>query len=130
MDKKCSEYAPAILRLALGLLFIVPGLSKLANPGMIIGMLGGMGFPAATLLGWIVILVEILGGVAVLVGWKLKQVVWPLVVILAVALFAVHVPSILAKAPMAMPMALFHLLGIGALVSLYFSGAGKYAIKQ
>ncbi len=122
-----KEYAPTVLRVGLGLLFIIPGLAKLMNPGMIIGMLEGMGMPAPALLGWIVLLAEIGFGAAVLFGYKLQQAVWPLVVILAVALFMVHVPNLIAKVPMAMPMVLFHVLGITALWSLYLSGPGAKA---
>ncbi len=129
-DVKCATYAPTILRIGLGLLFIIPGLAKLANPQMIIGMLTGMGIPAPALAGWLVLLSEIIFGAALLAGWRLKKVVWPLVLILVVALFMVHIPNWIAAAPMAMPMALFHVLGIAALVSLYFSGPGAKAVKQ
>jgi putative oxidoreductase len=125
-----KNYAPALIRLGLGLLFIIPGLAKLANPQMIIGMLTGLGIPAPALMGWVVLLSEILFGAAVLAGWKLQKTVWPLVLVLVVALFMVHVPNWIAAAPMAMPIALFHILGIAALVSLYFSGAGAVAVKQ
>ncbi|MEK6951024.1 MAG: DoxX family protein [Nanoarchaeota archaeon] len=124
-----SKYGPTILRVVLGLLFILPGLNKLANPGMIIGMLGQLGFPAAGLFGWILLLSEILFGAAVLVGWKLRYTVWPLVVVLAVATLLVGLPA-LAKDPMAMINISFHLLGIAALISLYLTGAGAMAVKQ
>lgn len=130
MKCDCKEYAPSVLRLALGLVFIIPGLQKLANPAMIAGMLQGMGFPAPTLLGWLVLLAEIIFGVAVLVGWKVKKTVWPLVVILAVALISVHIPAWMAANPMALIGVLFHLLGIAALVSLYLSGPGAKSINK
>ena len=130
MKCDCKEYAPSVLRLALGLVFIIPGLQKLANPAMIAGMLQGMGFPAPTLLGWLVLLAEIIFGVAVLVGWKVKKTVWPLVVILAVALISVHIPAWMAAKPMALIGVLFHLLGIAALVSLYLSGPGAKSINK
>ena len=130
MKCDCKEYAPSVLRLALGLVFIIPGLQKLANPAMIAAMLQGMGFPAPTLLGWLVLLAEIIFGVAVLVGWKVKKTVWPLVVILAVALISVHIPAWMAAKPMALIGVLFHLLGIAALVSLYLSGPGAKSINK
>tara|TARA_Y100000310_G_C20573206_1_gene759106 strand:+ start:704 stop:1102 length:399 start_codon:yes stop_codon:yes gene_type:complete len=126
---KCSEYGPTVLRLTLGLLFLLPGLSKLMNPGMIIGMLGSMGIPAASLMGWIVILSEIVFGAAVLVGWKLKKTVWPLVVIMGVAIIAMVIPSF-GTNPMAMINLLFHLTAIGALISLYLTGPGAYTVKN
>ena len=67
-EYKNSHYGPTLLRVVLGLLFIIPGLGKLVNPAMIIGMLGQLGFPAATLLGWVLLLSEIVFGAAVLTG--------------------------------------------------------------
>ena len=125
-----ENYGPFVLRLGLGILFFIPGLQKLANPGMIIGMLDGMGVPLATLMGWVLLLSEIVFGGSVLAGYKLKVTVWPLVVIMTVALFAVHVPAWMSGAPMALISVLFHLLGIAGLVSLYYNGAGSLAVKS
>ena len=125
-----ENYGPFVLRLGLGILFFIPGLQKLANPGMIIGMLDGMGVPLATLMGWVLLLSEIVFGASILVGWKLKKTVWPLAVIMAIALFAVHVPAWMSGAPMALISVLFHLVGIAGLISLYYSGAGAYAVKN
>jgi putative oxidoreductase len=124
-----SKYAPTLLRIGLGLLFLLPGLSKLANPAGIIGMLGGMGIPMATLMGWILILSEIGFGGALLVGYRVKKVVWPLLVIMVVALLAVHVPAWIAAAPMAMISVLTHVLAILGLTSIYLSGPGELAVK-
>ena len=128
-EYKYQDYAPSVLRLVLGILFIVPGLQKLMNPGMIIGMLEGLGFPAAGFFGWVLLLSEIVFGVAILVGWKLRYTVWPLVAILAIATFSVHLPAFFASKPMALISVFFHLLGIAALVSLYLSGPGKISVK-
>ncbi len=128
MEYPNSKYGPALLRLTLGLLFIIPGLSKLSNPGMIIGMLQQMGFFTPAFWGWILLLSEIVFGGAVLAGWKLKYTVWPLVIVLAVATALVSVPA-LGKDPMAMINISFHLLGIAALISLFFTGPGAYAAK-
>ena len=126
-DKK--DYAPTIIRVLAGLLMLLPGLSKLMNPSKIIGMLGSLGFPAAGAFGWILIFSEVVFGAAVLVGWKVRYTVWPLVVILAVATLTVHIPSI-GENPMALINILFHLLGMGALISVYLSGPGALAIDK
>jgi putative oxidoreductase len=129
-DTKCAAYAPSVLRLGLGLLFIIPGLQKLSNPEMIIGMLGGLGFPAPAFLGWILLLSEIAFGLAVLTGWRLQKTVWPLVLIAAIALFTVHFPAWFAKQPMALISVLFHILAITGLISLHFSGPGAMSVKS
>lgn len=124
--EKCCDLGPAVLRLVLGPLFVVPGVSKLLNPGMIIGMLGSLGFPAPVFFGWLLLLSEIVFGAAVFAGYKVKYVVWPLVLVLVVATITVYLPK-LATDPMAIVNVLFHLLGVAALVNLYLSGAGKWA---
>ncbi|MBI2108154.1 DoxX family protein [Candidatus Woesearchaeota archaeon] len=89
---KNSRYGPAILRVFLGLLFIVPGITKLMNPAGIIGLVGKIGFPIAPIFGWIVIISELVCGAALIAGYKLKYAVWPLVVIMGVAAVAVYLP--------------------------------------
>lgn len=127
---KYSSYAPSILRLFLGMLFIIPGFQKLANPSMIIGMLGGLGFPAPNLFGWLLLLSEIGFGTLILIGWKLNYTVWPLVTILGVATMTVHIPAFFEAAPMALITVILHLLAIAALINLYLSGPGAFAVKR
>lgn len=126
---ECKEYGPSVLRLVLGPLFVIPGIMKLTNPGMIIGMLGGMGFPGATFWGWLLLLSEIVFGAAVFVGWRVKYTVWPLVVVLVVATALVHIPA-MAGNPMGLINVLFHLLGIAALLSLNLTGPGAHAVSE
>ncbi|MFT4303395.1 MAG: DoxX family protein [Candidatus Woesearchaeota archaeon] len=120
-----SGYGATLLRLVLGLLFVVPGIDKLL--GMISGghMLAGMlGVP----LTWLVLLSEIAFGIAILIGFQLKYTVWPLVIILAAAIIMVNLPN--ATSVMGWLDVLFHLLGIAALISLYLTGPGKIAVDE
>src|SRR3989338_3644562 len=123
------EYGPVVLRAALGLLFLIPGLQKLMNPGLIIGALQAMGFPAVTLLGWLVIIAELVCGTALILGWKTQFTVLPLVVILVVATVMVYVPA-LGSNPMAMGNVLFHILGLAGLVSIFLTGPGASALGE
>ena len=124
--QKNKGYGLAIIRMALGLLFIIPGIMKLLDPSGIIGLLGGLGFPAAGFFGWILILSEIFFGAALLVGWKVKMTVWPLILILLVALLTVTIPGI--GQPMGVIKVLFHILGIAGLVGIYLDGSGKCTV--
>jgi len=126
MDKKYAKYGPTILRIFLGFLFLVPGISKLMNPGGIISMLTGLGFPMATLLGWLVIISEVLLGLTLIIGWKVKYSVWPLVIILTVATIFVVLPNV-GKNPINL---LFHLQAIAGLISLYLTGPGAIALDK
>lgn len=74
-------------RILLGLLMLVPGLVKLfmVKPSGVTGMLTGMGFPLPMFFAWILILAEIVFGIAILANWKLEYTAWPPIVILLVA---------------------------------------------
>lgn len=76
----------------LGLVMLVPGLLKLfvMKPATVVGMLGGLGFPAPTFFAWLLILSEIIFGALILAKWNLKYTVWPPIVIMVVAAFTAH----------------------------------------
>ena len=109
-----KSYAPTLLRIIIGPLFIITGLQKLFNPSWIIGLLNGLNFPAATFLGWVLLLSELIFGIAVLVGWRAHYAVWPLAFILLIATLFVHLPGFFSGQPMAIVTILFHLFGIAA----------------
>lgn len=81
-----KKYASLLLRIGLGVLFLAAGIMKLLDPGMFTQALEGMGFPFAAFWSWLVIAVEVLGGAAVVVGFKLKWAIPPLAFILLVAI--------------------------------------------
>jgi len=88
-----EEIKNAILanRVLLGLLMLVAGLIKLFVMGSdkIVGMLAGFGFPAAGFFAWVLILSEIIFGLAILANYKLRlTTIPPIIIILVAALFA------------------------------------------
>lgn len=99
----------------LGLLMLVPGLMKLfiMGPSAVSGMLSGIALFAwaPTFWAWVLILSEIIFGIAILAKWKLQYTVIPPMIILAVAtLFvAINWSSLMQTA---WPNVLFHLLAI------------------
>lgn len=115
----------AVLRVLLGLLFIVPGVGKLLNPSMPIGMLTSLGFPVPVFFAWLLLLSELVFGLCVLLGWKVKYTVWPLVIVLAVALFTVTIPS---AADGNWVSVIFHLISLVSLVYVSANGPGKWAV--
>lgn len=78
--------------LLLGLVMLIPGLLKLfvMKPAAIIGMLSGLGIPAATFFAWVLIIGEIGSGALILAKWNLHKVVWIPMIVLLVATFTVH----------------------------------------
>lgn len=83
------KHVELINRILLGLVMLVPGLIKLFQftPSGVSGMLAGLGFPAPTVFAWILIIAEIVTGLAIIANWKMEYAVWPPIVILVVAAF-------------------------------------------
>jgi len=79
-------------RVLLGLIFLVAGLLKLFSMGTdaVAGMLSGIGFPAAIFFAWVLIVLEIVCGAAIIFNWQMKYAVWPPIIILLVAAFTVY----------------------------------------
>lgn len=124
-SKNCLNYGTTFLRTMLGLLFIVPGIMKLMNISIPTAMLDAIGFPAAGILAWILAISELVFGIAVLAGFKVKYAVWPLILVLVVATITVHIPS---TDPMKWIDVLFHLVAIAGLVLLTKCGPGRWAL--
>ncbi|MBX4212433.1 DoxX family protein [Candidatus Pacearchaeota archaeon] len=120
------KYAPFLLRLVLGLMFLYTGTGKIMNGvgNTIVPMLAG--WPMATFLGWIVALSEVVFGLSVLVGWKVKYTAWPLIVIIAVATLFFAIPGANGN----WLGVFFHLLTIASLVSLILTGPGAMSVKS
>lgn len=81
-----KQYAPFALRIGIGGIFLTIGILTLVNPTTVKAMLLELGFPIAAILTWILILIELLCGSAVLIGWKIKYTTIPLALLLFVSL--------------------------------------------
>ncbi len=81
------------LRLLVGFGFIAHGYAKLMNgPERFITTLGALHVPAPSVMGWLTILCEVIGGAAIFVGAFVTATSVPLAAILLVAMFTVHLP--------------------------------------
>lgn len=119
---KMKKYAPFALRLGFGIMFLVAGIMKLTNPAKITGMLEGLGFPGFAFWAWLLILAELIGGAALIAGFKLKWITPPLAVVLLVATVTVAY-----KQPTNL---LMHIALISGLVSLWLSGPGRLGLDR
>jgi putative oxidoreductase len=82
------------LRLMVGFGFMQHGYSKLGRgPEDFIDVLHAIGVPAPFLLGWATILVELIGGLFILLGALVPLAAIPMIVVLVVAIFSVHLPN-------------------------------------
>lgn len=67
-----SPYLPAIGRLLIALIFVMSGLSKIGAPAATIGYIQSVGAPFPPGAFAIAVIVEVLGGLALLVGFQTR----------------------------------------------------------
>lgn len=136
-----SEWYAVPLRLVVGFGFMEHGYAKLARgPDAFIAILQAIGVPLAHLLGWATITVEIVGGVLVLLGLFVRVAAAPMIVVLLVAIFTVHLPNGFssikllsydaAGAHFGQPGYETDLLYLAGLVALCIGGAGRFSLDR
>src|SRR6201990_3739250 len=136
-----ARWAPVPLRLIVGYGFTEHGFAKLARGlDAFPAILQALGVPAPHLMGGLTILVEIFGGLAVLLGALVPLVSIPMAAVLLVAMFTVHLPygfsSIkliavtAAGAQFGQPGYETDVLYLACLAALVAGGAGPFAIDR
>ena len=134
-------WAPIPLRLIVGYGFMEHGFAKLARGlDAFPAIQQALGVPAPHLMGWLTILVEIFGGLAVLLGALVPLASIPMAAVLLVATFTVHLPygfsSIKLQAVTAAgaqfgpPGFETDLLYLACLAALVLAGSGPLAIDS
>jgi len=90
---KLGPYAAIPLRLIVGYGFLAHGLAKLhRGPEAFADILHAIGVPSPQLMAWLTIATEILSGIAILIGAFVGLVSIPMIIMLVVAIFTVHLP--------------------------------------
>ena len=128
------------LRLIVGFGFIEHGLAKLAKgPDAFANILQAIGVPGAHFMAWSTLLVEILGGLAVILGAFVTLASLPMAGVLLVAMFTVHLPygfssikleAVTAAGPQFGPPGYeVNLLYLACLAALVLGGPGPLAIN-
>lgn len=136
-DKR--ELALLILRIGLGVIFIAAGARHVIGLEGYTGMFDRVGIPAPGIMAPFVAWLELLGGVAILVGALTRLVGGLLAIVMLVAIFASKIPAIYApRNDVAPEVTLWGFLGniqvelslLTLSVVVLLMGAGKYAIDQ
>src|SRR5262249_18979019 len=138
---KLGSYAAIPLRLFVGFGFMSHGYAKIAHgPERFINILHAIGVPAPELMGWATILVELVGGLAVLVGAFVALASVPMAAILLTAMFSVHLPfgfssiqlqgGTVAGAQFGPPGYEVDLLYLACLTTLVLGGTGPFAVDS
>ena len=129
------------LRLIVGFGFMEHGYAKLARgPQGFADILHSLGMPVPGVLAWATVCIELLGGLAVLVGMLIPLASVPMTVVLLVAIFTVHLPygfssikllSVTAAgAHFGQPGYETDLLYLAGLAALVVGGSGPFALDQ
>lgn len=125
--EKYADLAPLVLRVLLGLILFVHGWQKLTEMGVdgTAGFLGSLGFPIPAVFAVILIAVEVLGGIALILG-IFTHIAAKLALLVALfAFFVVHVKNGFFIQNGGYE---FIILIFGAAFSLMMTGAGKYSL--
>ncbi len=136
-----ARWAPLALRLVIGGGFMQHGFAKLLRgPDNFTGILAAIGVPAPALMSWLTVLIEIFGGLAILIGAFVTLASIPMAVVLLVAIFTVHLPYGFSSiklmsveggvAHFGQPGYECDLLYLAGLVALVLSGAGPWSVDN
>ena len=137
----CRRWATLPLRLIIGYGFMAHGLAKLSRgPEGFAKLLEQIGAPLPEATAWVSTLIEVLGGLAILAGAFVAVVSIPLIVMMLVAMFTVHLRygfsaintiGLTADGPQFGPPGIeVNLLYIACLVALILGGAGLFSIDR
>ena len=135
------QWAPLPLRLVIGYGFIAHGWAKLSRgPEGFARLLEQIGAPLPEATAWVSTFVEILGGLAILAGAFVAVVSIPLIAMMLVAMFTVHLRygfsaintiGLTADGPQFGPPGIeVNLLYIAGLLALILGGAGPFSIDR
>jgi putative oxidoreductase len=141
ITSKLGHHAALPLRLIVGYGFMAHGYAKIVHgPEQFISILHTIGVPAPAIMGWATILVELVGGLAVLVGAFVPLASVPLAAVLLVAMLTVQLPygfsSIKLQAVTAAgaqfgpPGYEIDLLYLACLTTLVLGGSGPFAVDS
>ena len=136
-----TRWAPIPLRLIVGYGFLAHGLAKLEKgPERFVDIVQAIGTPMPHFMAWLTILVELFGGLAVLLGAFVPWASIPMTVVLLVAIFTVHLPfgftsiklmAVTADGPKFGPPGYeTDLLYLACLATLLLTGSGPLAVNS
>lgn len=118
---KYHDVALLLLRIGVGIVFIVAGWGKLTGIEGTQGFFGNIGIPLAGLMAWVVAIIEFFGGLMVLFGAYIRIPTILMAIIMIVALLTTKIGGEFSDARV-------DLLLLLMTSSLFILGSGKYSI--
>ena len=134
-EKNCSafaQYLPLAGRILLGLIFVMAGFGKLANPAGTVGYMAAYGMPYADMLVWPTGLLELGGGILLMIGWHARWAATALILFTIAATFIFHAFWNVDAAQMQMQQIMFlkNLAIIGGLLYVVAYGSGPCSLTK
>lgn len=141
MNNTYQRFAPLLLRLAIGYGSMAHGWVKLSRgPAGFERLLVYTHTPFAHIMSWIVPFVEVLGGLAILIGLFVRWVSVPLIITMLTAMFTIQMKygfssvntiGLTPSGPLFGPPGFeINLLYIAGLLSLMITGAGAFSVDS
>ena len=123
VEKNYSDLGLLLLRIGVGVIFIVAGWGKITGIEGVQGFFGNIGIPLAGLMAWVVAIVEFVGGIMVLLGVYARIPYLLLAIIMVVALFTTKLGGEFSAARLDLMLLL-------ASLALFLIGSGKYSVDH
>jgi len=141
MQESWSKWVLLPIRLIIGFGFMAHGFAKLSRgPEGFARILQTVGVPAPSLAAWTTALVEFFGGLAIIAGAFVAFVSIPLIVVMLVAMFTIHLPygfsaiklmGMNASGPQfGTPGYEVNLLYLAGLLTLVLGGTGPFSVDR
>lgn len=122
-ENKYYDIAPLLLRIGVGIIFIIAGWGKLNGIEGVTGFFGGLGIPLPGIMAWVVAIVEFVGGIMVLLGAYARIPYLLLAFVMVVALLTTKLGGEFSAARLDLMLLLANL-------ALFFMGSGKYSVDD
>jgi putative oxidoreductase len=128
---RLAEFAPLVVRVIAGVIMAGHGFQKLqAGPANFGGFLAQLGVPLPTLMGYVVTLVELVGGILLIVGLFSRLAALLLTIDLVVAILLVKVNVGLIAPPQQGAGAELDLALIAGFLVIVFAGPGSLSLDR
>lgn len=121
--KNYSDLGLLLLRIGVGVIFIIAGWGKLTGIEGVQGFFGNIGIPLPAVMAWVVAIVEFVGGIMVLLGAYARIPYLLLAIIMAVALMTTKLGGEFSAARLDLMLLL-------ASLALFLIGSGKYSVDD
>lgn len=125
--KNWGDVAPLVLRVVAGIIFIMHGLQKTADVSMFGGFLGVLQVPSPMFFAWAVVILEIGGGIALILGFLTHWISKLFALEMLIAIFLVHLRSGFFSQAGGYE---FALLLFAVALSLMITGAGRLSADE